>query len=77
MAAIARYARRLLGGMDARRMPRGKKEKVRDTLDLEKRQLKRILGPAYGPVLKFMGVGPVSTRRDMDRFVEVLMGAGI
>jgi hypothetical protein len=77
MAAIARYVRQLLEGMGARRMPRGKKEKVRDTLALEKRQLHRILGPARGPALKLLGVGPVSTRKDMDRFAEALMGSGI
>jgi hypothetical protein len=77
MAAIACYAALLLGLMDNRPMPRGKKEKTHDTLALEKRQLGRILGPARQPILKLLGVGDISTRKDMNRFVNALMASGI
>ncbi|MBT8036920.1 MAG: M28 family peptidase [Verrucomicrobiae bacterium] len=77
MAHITHYASELLAGMDTREMPRGDAEQFNETLPLEASQLKRVLGPAHNIVLKQMGIGAIEERKDMTRFANALLSAGL
>jgi len=77
MAHITHYIEQVMTGMDRTPMRRGCEETFSETLEFEISQLKSILGLAYKPILKRIGVGEISTRKDMDQFAEYLLDAGI
>ena len=63
--------------MDQTPMQRESQETFTDTLEFEISQLKRILGIAYIPILKRMGIGKISTRNDMNQFAARLLDSGL
>lgn len=77
MAYITYYALDLLKGMETSEMARGDREQIHETLELEARQLKTVLGPAHNIILKQMGIDSISSRADMNQFAESLMSAGL
>ena len=77
MAAITHYTCDLLAGMDTKEMTRGSSERFHETLELEARQLKKVLGPVHNIVLKKMGIDSISCRDDMSRFAYSLLNTGL
>lgn len=78
MSRITRYVVDLTRSMDVSDLSdRQSFEQTHDSLDLERSYLKRSLGLLYQPLLKWMKLNELKSRRDMDAFVHQLLSTGL
>jgi hypothetical protein len=78
MARIVTYLVRLtrkLCGSDLADSPAGLNEEA--TVDFEIRRFKKACGPLFPLLMKYIGIDGLSTRKDIDDLVSVLLSYGL
>lgn len=78
MAAITLYVMQILAQLDECELGgRTGKEQIHDTIELESAFIREALGILHKPVMKWVGIHDVDSRKMMDKFVNRLLSEGL